>query len=102
MSPVKQSKSGAGGKRSGAGRKKGAKNAKTLEIEAAARRYAGEALKALVYVATKGESEPARVSAATALLDRAYGKPKQSVDVGASESLAALIVRAATGAPASV
>jgi hypothetical protein len=62
------------------GRPRGSKNAKTLEIEAAAKKYANDALKALVAVATKGESEPARVSAAIALLDRGYGKPRQALE----------------------
>lgn len=69
-----------GGKRPGAGRKRGGKNAATLEIEAAAKRYAGDALKALVHVAKQSESDSARVAAASALLDRAYGKPRQSLE----------------------
>ncbi|WP_437870877.1 DUF5681 domain-containing protein [Methylorubrum extorquens] len=48
------------------------------DIRELARAKTGDALKALVQVATKGKSESARVSAATALLDRAYGKPPQS------------------------
>ena len=35
---------------------------------------------ALVKVATDGESEAARVSAAIAILDRGYGKPRQSLE----------------------
>lgn len=62
------------------GRPPGTKNLKTLEIEAAARAYAGDALKALLHVATKGESEGARVAAAEALLSRGYGKPRQAVE----------------------
>lgn len=82
MNSANQSKpiNGRGGFRPGAGRPKGAKHAKTLEIEAAAKRYAGDALKALLHVATKGESEGARVAAAVALLDRGYGKPRQAVE----------------------
>ena len=77
-SPVIQKR---GGKRPGAGRPPGAKSAKTLEIESAARKYAGDALKALVHVALKGEAEGSRVAAATALLDRGYGRPRQSVEL---------------------
>lgn len=69
-----------GGKRQGAGRPPGRKDGKTLEIEAAAKEHADDALKALVTVAKNGESESARVTAATALLDRGYGKPRQSVE----------------------
>jgi hypothetical protein len=68
------------GGRPGRGRPKGSKNAKTLEIEALAKEYAGDALQALFDIATNGASEPARVSAATALLDRGYGKPRQAVE----------------------
>lgn len=72
--------SGRGGARPGAGRPKGRKDAKTLEIEAAARAHAGDALAALVDVALNGTTEGARVSAATALLDRGYGRPRQAVE----------------------
>ncbi len=71
---------GRGGRRPGAGRPKGRKDAKTLEIEAAAKVYADDALKALAHVAMHGESEPARVSASVALLDRGYGKARQAVE----------------------
>lgn len=77
----KQSKSISrrGGKRPGSGRPKGRKDAKTLEIEAAAKRYAGDMLKALVHVAKKSKSDSARVAAAIAVLDRGYGRPHQAV-----------------------
>jgi hypothetical protein len=76
----KESNSNRGGKREGAGRKRGVKNKRTQEIESAAQKYATDALEALHHVATKGESEGARVSAATALLDRGWGKPRQAVE----------------------
>jgi hypothetical protein len=82
-----------GGKRPGAGRRVGTKIAKTLEIEAAAKKYAGDALQVLFEVATKGTSEPARVSAAVALLDRGYGKPRQAVEhTGAEGGPLAVVV----------
>lgn len=37
-------------------------------------------MKTLADIAKNGESEAARVSAATAILDRAYGRPKQAVE----------------------
>jgi hypothetical protein len=43
-----------------------------------AKDHAEAALATLHQIATSGESEGARVSAATAILDRAYGKPPQS------------------------
>lgn len=69
-----------GGKRPGAGRPKGVQNAATLEIMAAAKAFAGDALKALHYVALHGKNESARVQAATAILDRGYGRPKQAME----------------------
>ncbi len=69
-----------GGKREGAGRPKGAVSKATADIREAAQQYSDQALQVLVTVATKGESEAARVAAANAILDRAHGKPKQSVE----------------------
>lgn len=65
----------------GRGRPPGSRNKHTLEIEAKAKLYAGDALKALVDIATDGESESARVAAACALLDRGYGRAKQTVEM---------------------
>jgi hypothetical protein len=47
------------------------------EIKELARAHTVTALKTLIDVATKGKSEAARVSAATALLDRGWGRPSQ-------------------------
>jgi hypothetical protein len=68
-----------GGKRPGSGRKKGKVSAAKRAIADMAKDYADAALKTLAHIATKGESEAARVSAANAILDRAYGKPAQSM-----------------------
>lgn len=70
-----------GGKRVGAGRKPGAANEIKRAIAEQARDHAEVALKTLVDIARNGEGEAARVSAANAILDRAYGKPSQAVDV---------------------
>jgi hypothetical protein len=71
-----------GGKRPGAGRPKGSKDVATREQGATlaelARAHTDTALQALVKVAKSGESEAARVTAATAILDRGYGRPTQS------------------------
>lgn len=81
-----------GGKREGAGRPKGAVSRATAEhkatLEELARTHTETALNALVSVASKGESEQARVSAASALLDRGYGRPKQQHDVIVHNDLA--------------
>jgi len=73
-----------GGKREGAGRPKGAVNKVTADIREAAQEYSAQALQVLVQVATAGESEAARVSAANAILDRAHGKPGQTLDIDAN------------------
>ena len=68
-----------GGYRSGAGRPTGSLNKATSEqsqrLSELAKDYTYDALLTLVDVAKNGRSEAARVSAANALLDRAYGKP---------------------------
>lgn len=58
-------------------------NKATADIKAAASVYSDQALQTLVNIATAGESEAARVAAANAILDRAHGKPRQSLDVDA-------------------
>jgi hypothetical protein len=72
-------KSNRGGRRPGAGRKPGSRNAATAaeikSIADLAKLHAPEAVAVLVEVMTRGTSEAARVTAATQLLDRAYGKP---------------------------
>lgn len=73
-----------GGARSGAGRPKGAANKATADIKEAASEYSDAALKVLVRVMDdKGAPAAAQVAAANAILDRAHGKPKQSLDVDA-------------------
>lgn len=71
-----------GGARPGAGRKKGQVSQAKRDLAEMAKEHAEAALKVLVTVANSaGESASARVSAASAILDRAYGKPRQSVEV---------------------
>lgn len=73
-----------GGRRPGAGRPKGSAAIATpvmkANLSAMARAHTQRAIEALVYVATSGQSESARVAAAIALLDRGYGKPQQAVE----------------------
>lgn len=75
---------GRGGKRPGAGRPKGSRNQLTTERKATLREMAMDhvpaALLALVEVAEKG-SDAARVSAANSILDRAFGKAPQAVEL---------------------
>lgn len=69
-----------GGKRPGAGRKPGKVGQAKRDLMEMAKGHAAAALKTLADIAARGESEAARVSAATAILDRAYGKPAQAID----------------------
>ena len=70
---------GRGGYREGAGRPVGSTNKSTSEqsqrLSDLAKAYTEEALGTLVDVARNGRTDAARVSAANALLDRAYRKP---------------------------
>lgn len=80
-----EKKSNRGGKRPGAGRPKGVPNRATPEerinVSELAKQFAKQALDALVFVATQGESESARVAAANSLLDRGFGKAPQSMEL---------------------
>ena len=68
-----------GGFRKGAGRPAGSTNKSSPEqsqrLSEIAKTYTEEALQTLVDIARNGRTDAARVSAANALLDRAYGKP---------------------------
>lgn len=66
-----------GGKRAGTGRKKGATSLAKRALAEMAKDHVETALNILLEIAISGHSEPARVSAANSLLDRAYGKPIQ-------------------------
>ena len=74
-----------GGRRPGAGRPAGSQNRDTAASRAAlADLVAGHvevAIKTLSDIAQNGESESARVSASVAILDRAYGRPGQAVEI---------------------
>lgn len=61
------------------GRAKGTPNKATAEIKAIAQPYSAQAIETLAHIMKAGESEAARVSAANAILDRAWGKPSQAV-----------------------
>lgn len=70
-----------GGRREGAGRPVGAVNKATASLKDAAQVYTEQALATLASIMlSDSEGGAARVAAANALLDRGYGKPKQSVE----------------------
>ena len=73
-----------GGRRPGAGRPKGALASATIEQKGTladlARSHTTTAINVLVAVAKSSDSDSARVSAASAILDRGYGKPAQALE----------------------
>ena len=73
-------KDGHGGKRPGAGRPEGAKNKVSVELGEAAREFTPLALQTLADICKNGTTEQARIMAATALLDRGHGRPKQAIE----------------------
>lgn len=73
-----------GGKRAGAGRRKGAINKLASDIKALAQPYGPEALDVIVFTMRQGEKLADRLTAARELLDRGYGKPAQAI-VGGGE-----------------
>jgi hypothetical protein len=64
------------------GRRPGSVNKTTAEIRETAQKHAPDALAELARLATKAASEATRVAAIREILDRAYGKSTQSVDLG--------------------
>jgi hypothetical protein len=79
-----------GGKREGAGRRKGSTGGVRLpsvrsdikqELRELAREHTDTALETLVRICKMSDSDAARVAAASALLDRGYGKPGQQVNL---------------------
>ena len=71
-----------GGNRVGAGRPLGSVNRATVDAKARlselARQHCVLALNVLASIAENGASETARISAACALLDRGFGKPREA------------------------
>ena len=71
-----------GGIREGAGRPAGSPNRATVDMKSRlsqlAREYTWSAFDTLVDVCENGHSDSARIAAATALLDRGFGKPREA------------------------
>lgn len=68
------------------GRAKGTLNKRTLEqgatVSELAQKYAPEAIQTLVQIMRESEVDTAKIAAANSLLDRGYGKPGQSLEIG--------------------
>jgi len=71
-----------GGTREGAGRPVGSPNRATVDMKSRlsvlAREHTYTAFETLIDVCEHGTSETARIAAATALLDRGFGKPREA------------------------
>ena len=76
------------------GRAKGTPNKATAAIKEIAGQYTEQAVETLVGILAGGEGIPpaAQVAAAKELLDRAHGKPGQSVDVNGNFAFTGLDV----------
>ena len=74
-----------GGMREGSGRPSGAFNKATselrLNLSELAREYTNDALHTLVDVMQSSQSDSARIAAATAILDRGYGRPTKTTSL---------------------
>ena len=73
--------SGHGGARPGAGRPNGSQNKATLEVRELALKHGPTALKNLVTLSQKAKSENVRLAAIREILDRAYGRPPQAMEI---------------------
>ena len=73
--------SGHGGARPGAGRPNGSQNKVTLEVRELALEHGPTALKNLVTLSQKAKSESVRLAAIREVLDRAYGRPQQALEI---------------------
>ena len=69
------------GRKTGGGSRKGRPNKSTVDVKTLAGKYTDAAMAELGRLAIHAESEPARVAAIKELLDRAYGRAPQSVEV---------------------
>lgn len=71
------------------GREKGVPNKANRELREIAGQYSEEAVATLATIMKDAEApHAARVSAASAILDRAHGKPKQSVEATGADGAA--------------
>jgi len=77
-----------GGKRLGAGRPKGKPNAVTADVREAAQQYGAGALKTLAEImAAEDQPAAARVAASKEILDRAYGKSQQAIELSGKSGI---------------
>jgi hypothetical protein len=82
-----------GGRREGAGRPSGALNKLTQPVKALAASYGPASIARLVQLRDGAASEQVRFAAAKELLDRAYGRPRQEIDLHGDNSITVIVQR---------
>lgn len=82
-----------GGRRDGAGRPPGALNKLTRPVKELAGDQGPDSIARLVQLRDEAESEQVRFAAAKELLDRAYGRARQEIDVNANPSIQVIVQR---------
>ncbi len=79
-----------GGKRPNAGRPPGTPNKVTASVREAAKVFSDEAVNTLAAIMKDGKAPAvARIAASNAILDRAHGRPHQSIEVEGGSMVAA-------------
>jgi len=76
------------------GRRPGAVNKATADIKALAMQHTPDAMQRLHDIAMNSQSDAASVAAIKEMFDRAYGKPKQTMDVDATLTISNWMQRA--------
>lgn len=71
-----------GGARLGAGRPKGSSNKVTHEVRELALKHGPAALRDLVKLSENAKNENVKLAALREVLDRAYGRPRQAMEIG--------------------
>lgn len=82
-----------GGRRPGAGRPPGAPNKLSRPLKEAAALHTEGCLETLVRLRDTAESEQVQLAAATALLDRGHGRPRQELELSKKEGITVVIAR---------
>lgn len=93
--PEKESRAigGVGGRRPGAGRPLGSPNRLTRPLKELAALQSEACIAVLVELRDHADAEQVRLAAANALLDRAYGKPRQAIDLSDDGRLTVIVNR---------
>lgn len=82
-----------GGRRPGAGRPAGAPNKLTRPVKELAAEQGSASIERLVQLRDAADSEQVRFAAAKELLDRAYGRARQEIDLTGDPSVMVIVQR---------